>query len=280
MASTAGKWAIGCSIGCGVVILIVVALGYGSFKVVKRTVEEAEQISKVMDEVHERYGPVRSYCPPADGSIAGGRVEAFLEVRELMAETRAEMEQNLATLSRGEQGEADSPGDALAMFKAGAGILGRIMSFVGGHGEALLAADMGPGEYTYIYVVTYYCWLGNSPADGPPFQLTGDNVSYDGSPEEQVRERRRKRTLRAANHNLRAMLGNQLTAARAGDNPDPEWVATLEAEIDAMAADPERLPWADGLPQQLEASLEPFREQLEASYSALCNPLETEIGMH
>ena len=33
--------------------------------------------------------------------------------------------------------------------------------------QALLDKGMGIGEYTYIYILAYYSWLGHSPDDGP-----------------------------------------------------------------------------------------------------------------
>jgi hypothetical protein len=41
-----------------------------------------------------------------------------------------------------------------------------------------------------------------------------------------------------------------------------------------VESDPLRLPWQDGLPEQMAASLQPFWEQLNADYSELCHPVE------
>jgi hypothetical protein len=59
---------------------------------------------------------------------------------------------------------------------------------------------------------------------------------------------------------------------------DDAWQARLTAEVEAMENSRHRLPWQDGLPDFMAESLEPFREQLAASYSELCNPLETGTG--
>ena len=52
----------------------------------------------------------------------------------------------------------------------------------------------------------------------------------------------------------------------------------LAAEITAMESDRFRIPWRDGVPEPIAASLEPYRRQLESSYSAMCNPLEIMAG--
>jgi hypothetical protein len=53
------------------------------------------------------------------------------------------------------------------------------------------------------------------------------------------------------------------------------WREALSEEVAAMEDEDLRLPWEEGLPAVIEASLEPYRERLSESYSALCNPLET-----
>jgi hypothetical protein len=72
------------------------------------------------------------------------------------------------------------------------------------------------------------------------------------------------------------MLQNQfarLTGIDVSPIRDP-WRETLAAEIEAMEADRIRLPWQDGLPDVLEASLKPFRGRIETSYSKVLNALE------
>jgi hypothetical protein len=75
------------------------------------------------------------------------------------------------------------------------------------------------------------------------------------------------------------MLHNQLVRLEereAAVMPE-EWRQALAAEIKAMETDKNRLPWQDGVPAVIEASLKPFKERLEASYSAMTNPLELAV---
>ena len=137
---------------------------------------------------------------------------------------------------------------------------------------------MGLGEYSYIYVLAYYSWMGRSPADGPPFRLVGDSREVRGWDEEHwgkvdefdVREDRMERMLRTVNRQVLPMLRNQLADLDAAG----PWRQALEAEIAAMEADPLRLPWADGVPEVIERSLAPFHDRLDQSYSEQCNALE------
>ena len=92
----------------------------------------------------------------------------------------------------------------------------------------------------------------------------------------EVRQRRRERALTYLNRQLHAMLRHQLAGVAAGNRnaESLQWHQTLAAEIRSLESDPYRLPWQDGLPQQLADSLAPYRTRLEASYSALANHLE------
>ncbi len=97
---------------------------------------------------------------------------------------------------------------------------------------ALAEVDMGLGEYTYLFVLS-----------GPEDRSFSERVDGD----------------------LRRMLRNQRTAIDAlGENADVEFRDLLEQEIAALANDTERVPWQEGLPPRLEASLAPYRAKIEA----------------
>jgi hypothetical protein len=101
-----------------------------------------------------------------------------------------------------------------------------------------------------------------------------------GGDEFDVRESRRELVLVTLNERLLPMLRRQLAALDESGRlreSDP-WRQQLVAEIAAMESDHFRIPWRDGLPPVIEASLEPYRTRLEASYSPLCNPLEVVAG--
>lgn len=289
--STARQWAKGCGCGCGLLVLLLGLLGWGGYVLIRRVVGQAERIDAVMEQVHEKHGRVSDFRPEPDGAIPPERVEAFLRVRELMATTRAETGHVFRLLSSGEsEGTTEVPGVlgqvlawgmGILKVEAGTSLVPQLIAFVAARGEAFLEAGMGPGEYLYIYSLAFYSGLGRSPADGPAFRLMGDdqdgNQGRRGSGDEfDVREGRREAVLTTLNERLLPMLRRQLAALDEGGRlreSDP-WRKQLAAEIAAMEEDRFRIPWRDGLPPVIEASLEPYRARLEASYSALCNPLE------
>ena len=96
--------------------------------------------------------------------------------------------------------------------------------------KALLDAEMGLGEYFYIYTLAYHSWLGNSPGDGPEIEENGRKERLlDGEDGTFSQEK----TLRRYNRYMLAILRNQRDiAAREGKNDS--LVPAIQAEITAM----------------------------------------------
>ena len=78
------------------------------------------------------------------------------------------------------------------------------------------------------------------------------------------------------------MLRNQLEKLKTEESEgiSEDWQHLLEREIEALGKDKDRILWQDGLPEVTEASLRPYRDQLEASYNPLTNPLEMMIQQY
>ncbi|NIO49604.1 MAG: hypothetical protein GTN73_09260 [Candidatus Aminicenantes bacterium] len=281
--STASKWLIGCGIGCGVVILLLVFAGVGGYFFVKNIVEGFEETEAITDTLTERYGEIKDFCPDPGGAINAERLEVFLSVRNSMESVKEALESSINILSDEEDKsqfrEEPSPG-VLTKIKTGLEIIPLIAEFYTRRNQALLDGEMGLGEYYFIYVVSYYSWLGKSPADGLEYNL----MVEDEEDRSVIRRRRRSENLeerkddvlRKLHRQILPMMHNQfakLTGIDISPIRDP-WRERLEAEIAAMEADRFRLPWQDGLPDVLEASLEPFRVRFEAGYSKVLNALE------
>ncbi len=280
--STTKKWLVGCGIGCGAVLLIAIVLGITGFMFFKNIVDEFKNTEEMMNVLTERYGEISDYAPNPDGSISANRLEAFLTVREAFAESRKELESSMQALqdrATGTEIEVRKPQNIFQMVKLGFGLVPLIAEFMKSRNQALLDAEMGMGEYYYIYVIAYFSWLGNPPEDGPDFLIDEsgeEDIRLGELNREQVREERRDLLLRQMHRMLLPMLHNQLKKLVSGDvSPvQTEWKTALEAEIKAMEEDRFRLPWQDGLPEETKASLEPFRPRLEQSYNAMTNPFE------
>lgn len=281
--STASKWLIGCGIGCGVVILLLVFAGVGGYFFVKNIVEGFEETEAITDALTERYGEIKDFCPDPGGAIKPERLEAFLSVRNSMEPVKEALESSINILSDEEREsqfkEEPSPG-VLIKIKTGFGIIPMIAEFYTRRNQALLDAEMGLGEYYFIYVVLYYSWLGKSPGDGLEYNLVDEDEEERGVYWRRRRsenlEDRQDEVLKQLHRQILPMLQNQfakLTGIDISPIRDP-WREKLAAEIEAMEADRFRLPWKDGLPDVLEASLKPFRGRLEISYSKVLNALE------
>jgi hypothetical protein len=267
------KWLLGCGLGCAgflVLIVLVVMVGISLRRTAMRSFEAAEAIRV---DLEKQFGAPDDFVPAADGAIPAERLEIFLSVREATQEYRTRIARFFSSIPMDEE-TGQEPDSRPFREKVGT-VFQRMKSAVGmsedmGHlfearNRALLDRGMGLGEYTYIYVLAYYSWLGHSIDDGP-----GRNANRSF-----VITRSRSRMHR----DLLKMLSNQLSAlAESGeDEASSRWRSELTGEIEAMENNEERLPWEDSVPRNIAESLEPFRDRLERSYSPLTNPFELSL---
>lgn len=281
--SSTKKWLIGCGIGCGAILLIVILLVMGGFFFVRNIVEGFKDTDALMDTLIAQHGEIQEYSPDPDGAIKPERLEAFLEAREVMAPARDEIEKSFRILEEGrdeETGDEESR-SVFKRIKTGFGMIPQIADFYKSHVQALLDVEMGMGEYYYIYTVAYYSWLGKPVLEGPDFQIRGDNEGYryrdwDDQESEEVR---RDITFRWLHRISLPMLQKQHEKLISGDVPRVQsgWRIALQAEIEAMESNRYRLIWQDGLPEVIQKSLEPYRQRLEDSYSPMTNALEISL---
>ncbi len=280
MSGNGSKWLMGCGIGCGAVLLLLIVLGTFGYLFVKGKMQGFAEAESASAELARKYGRITDYCPDPGGPAAD-RIQVFLEAREKAAAARRNLEVSFAGLSDGihqaREGQ-DSIPQILDIIGRGFSIVPQLGEFHAARTRALTDAGMGPGEYVYIYVLAYYSWMGKSPADGPGFRIRGDRgiVREDSRDGRDVHAERRDELTRYVRRTFLAMLRNHCPRAdegRAEAPPDP-WRKVLDAEISALEEGPSRIPWQDGLPRGIEDTLQPFRQKLEDSYSPLVNPLE------
>ncbi|MCP4547674.1 MAG: hypothetical protein GY835_14535 [bacterium] len=279
MASTGSKILIGCSVGCLVVIIGIIAIGFAGYSVVRNIVDEFEDMEIVMDDVYDRFGSVNDFTPEADGSISPSRIEAFLELRDLMTPVRRKLDRTLHTLSdANEDNESVGPLRAMKLARSGVGLVPRLADFFNARNEAMLEVGIGPGEYYYIYVLGYYSWLGESLADGPGFTILGSSIEIDGNnmDDYEIREMRTEDLHETIQDIMLTLMRNQYDELDPNET-DPElreWADTLNDEIEKLERDRFRIPWQDGLPDRIENSLRSYRREFKDSYSEMCAPLE------
>jgi len=225
-----------------------------------------EASSKATATLDERYGKPAQFTPSGDGAIAPARIEVFLAVRDATAPSRAAIAGTFSKFPSREEAEALDKKPMLEKLLTGMGIARVGMSlptaiadFFKLRDEAMLANDMGMGEYSYIYMLAFQSWLGHSPDDGPLSEKHQGSAMQPG-----VQGR--------IQGELVAMLENQ--AASLPPDAPQAWRDGLAAEIAAMKEDRSRILWQDGLPETIARSLEPYRERLEASYVPSTHPFE------
>jgi hypothetical protein len=277
--SSTKKWLLGCGIGCGVIVVILIIVATGVFFFIRNIVDEFKDTNAMMNTLTERYGKIKEFCPDPYGAISPDHLETFLIVRDAFAPARNDLGNALGALTQGKNAnevEVKKPANVFKMIKMGVGVIPQISEFYKSRNSALLEAEMGMGEYYYIYVVAYYSWLGKIPEQGPDFQLVERDRDMDYEDKEEFFEMRRDRTRRRINRIALPMLRNQYEKLTSGEIADvnKSWKETLIGEIRAMESNRFRLPWQDGMPEALEASLRPFRTDLEDRYSMMTNPLE------
>ncbi len=275
MARAIPRWVKVTGIVGGFMILLLGVVAFGGVMLMKSSLEKFEQADRSFDAIAERYGEIASYRPDPHGRIPADRLEAFLVARERFGERRQRTEEALTLVSSGE--------GMVRKLRGTAGLVRHLASFHRERNEALMEAEMGLGEYYYLYALTYYAWLDKSPADGPSFEIVGEGgyllETIESEEEERVRTRREEQARLNLNRLMRPVLEHQLEDLEKLDG-DPDVVALrqkLEQEIAAMDADPRHLPWEDGLPAPVAEALTPYRERLDRSYSSMCNAIE--IGL-
>lgn len=269
----AKNWLIGCGVGCGLIVLVFIGMSVTCGVWLKSATSGFESAVQTRSELEHRFGRPSDFTPPADGAVPADRMEVFLAVREATQEHRQGLAGTLSELPLSER-EARELDAQRGMEKARSifGILGSAFGMIGGMGDfcearnrAMLEAGMGMGEYTYIYVLAYQSWLGHRPGEGP----IGRHRHGDGGVRVDVSEFEVPDRVRDL---MIEILENQLRSLPA--DTDPAWRDALDAELDALDGDRDRLVWEDGVPEAIAASLEPYRERLVTTWEPLTSEFE------
>jgi len=279
MAGTGKKILIGCGLGCGGLLLLVIALVISSTLWVRGTMEGFDSAIEARQVIDERFGGMREFTPLPDGAVPAARMELFLTVRETTMPARERIAQAFGAIPMTEDAAreleaapfAEKMGQVLGITKSAFGLVGALGEFYEARNAALLNTGMGMGEYTYVYSVAYHAWLGHSPDEGPGANARPARGRRHDGPDD-IGGALAAETLPKVRDALRSMLRNQL--AGLDDAADDAWRQALADEIEALEDDRERTPWAGSLPPAIAASFEPYRDRLIATYSEATNPLE------
>jgi len=264
------NWLLGCGLGCAGIVAVFVLLGILAGFLARDARRGFDTAVATRKNLEEKFGAPGDFTPAADGSIPAGRLEIFLSVREATQEYRAGIVRFFSTIpmNGGTGREIDTRpfgermGTIFRSVRSAVGMGADIGHLLEARNQALLEKEMGIGEYTYIYVLSYYSWLGHSPDDGPGRNANSSNFMERSQPQ--------------THNDLIRMLSNQLDSlAHAADSEEwNQWRADLADEIEKMKINEGRVPWEDSVPNKTGESLEPFRDRLEQTYSSITNPFE------
>ncbi len=260
VAGTGKKWLLGCGLGCGVTILLLIILMVGGSMVMMKPFDRAVDAQK---DLIEAFGERENYVPAADG-LNAKQVEKFLAVRRQLVPMCEEFAAVGETFQRLEEideaGEEPSRGEVFSavgdMMGAAFSIAGNIGRFTEARNEALLAEGMGLGEYIWIYVLAYNSWLQYEPTT--EFGEDDNDGQYSAKDRQIIRQ----------------LMSNHAEAlAAAGQAAESEvWLA--EAESLERRADT-GIPWRDKeMPANLTEVLELYEAELEQLYCAASSDFE------
>jgi len=286
MAEKKSKWLVGCGIGCAVIIAILIILSITGYFFFKNKFEPLKQAKVSMEELKEAYGEIEDYCPNPTGNISKEKIGAFIKVRESLKEASSQLGETFDSLIRqSKKAEEDkSFKNVMKIIGKSFGLIPKIGSFFEKRNKALLKQKMGFGEYTYLYVISYYSWLDKSPDDGlevaRKFEEESDSESVDikisSKKYDEDKQYTKNIALLRLNSKIISMLECQLENLKKLPEAEKysEWQKELVEEIKKMKNNPSRIPWADKLPEQIKSSLKPYKERIESLYFKKTNFFE------
>ena len=123
--------------------------------------------------------------------------------------------------------------------------------------KALVQAKMGFGEYIYLYAIAYREPLLDTSNSSGIFMADGHIPPAVGA-------------------ELLSMLTRQIQSP-GKENDAGRTRQMLQQEILALQADPTRVPFSQGLPPAIDASLVPYRQALDDTYCPETTEIEMEL---
>lgn len=258
-----------------VTILVFIAIGSVTY-FVRQMSAEYKAVGRSETELIETFGEVVAYVPDNSGLPRPERVQVFIEVRRAQEEWR----QNVSLafeefLVNKQDQESSGVSHFWKLLRATTDMAPSLAGLWSSRNQALLDHGMGAGEYSYLYCLAYYSYLGYDPGDGAQDSEldfghsggTGLNVSTEG----ELTEAERRDAAWSRVHDLMLPF---LEAANQAGSSDAQWLDDLGEELELLQASPLRYPWREGAPRSLADVFRPFRRDLELQYNLAVNPVE------
>jgi hypothetical protein len=271
MAHSSTSWRKGCGTGCAITLGLGIVILIGIYAVIKGSGERTIATRKALAQT---YASPAEFTPALDGSIPTEHIRRFLDVRWQLIPYCEDLTRDtvdIQRMGRYEESEDEPPlkpfvTDVGHALRGVFGLARRLNTYLITRNRALMAAEMGLGEYTWIYVLAYYSWLGHRPE-----KFVIDETEYPRVFNDRVRGQI-KEMIRRHVGDLEAGLaeaGSRRNSSRSDakrERRSEESLSRWRAELAALETDPARMPFAGGLPQEIASSLEPFRPELEELY--------------
>ncbi len=258
MAGTGRKWLVGCGIGCGVVIVLIIVVTVGGSFLAMRPFNRAVHAQQ---ELTKAFGERDAFTPPLE-IFADDRLDVFVAVRGDLMPLCGEFEGIGERFRAMEDLDKQDDVSGKEAVKTVLPLMGTVFGMVGNMGRylerrnvALTDHGMGLGEYIWYYVLVYNAWLDH------PASVEFDEPDSTGT------------YSRADRRVLAALLANQAAVLREAGRLDE--AKTWETQSDAVLDSPTGVPFGPGgLPADVAARLEPWRDRLEAVYCGATGSLE------
>jgi len=237
-------------------IITLATLAFFLVAAIYYVVAQTRETKRMEQTLIERYGWANEYTPVIDGSINPQRMERFLNVRKMVQPGCLEYQSILDNLIDLEAIETNQ--ELSSTKKVSQGIAGAInvfsspakfLKFLEARNRALLAEEMGLGEYMYIYLAVY----------GEQLAQESDSV-YSDMEDAYISSRARNEFVMILRNQLAALDAAGPEAANAG------LAAELRGEIEALENGSHESPWPNGPTDRTRESLAPYHEQLVELY--------------
>lgn len=286
MAATGKKWLLGCGAGCLLVILLIVGLAGSGALLFKDSFTGWRTASSAQEELRRTLGDGDAFAPAWDGGLSGDRIEAFLAVQARTAAIRSALSEHVLAIQGLPEDKAGKASRLLRSLRALSHVSSDLAQYVSAKAEALLAAEMNPGEFHYLHSLVYHCWLGYDPGSGAGdfgrIERRGsggisvhlaDDDRCDSDPQQLARQLRSHLNQQHQRW-LRAMLAAAPSSAAGAEE---RWRQTLRDELALLEAEPQTMPWVRSFPASWQNVLAPYRERLVANWDERSNPLESNL---
>lgn len=263
----------GLTMGCGVLVIAAFLILGSTVFVLRRLNVDHKAVCDSQKELFQTHGTPRAFVPTHGGLPTDERIVLFLKTRGDMLQWRESTVLQLADfIQKKQKKDGGGPLDYFRLARTTGDLFSHLARYWDARNKALLANDMGLGEYIYIYSLAYYSYLGYDPADGVQqvaLDFDGDSSVVQGevNPDETDQDK--------AWAQIHYLLQPMLEAAlREGRFDDFRWKEALNSEVVRLAESPRRYPWRDGAPHALADVFRAHRRALEEQYDRALNPME------